>query len=177
MSKTKILSCAVVGALSIGLALAAQETLNVKTGLWEMTVVTRLSGALPIPDDALAKMSPEQRAQIEAAYQAKMSAKPTPEIKQSCLTKEKLEEGFAFNKETNPNCKRTSSQSSATTVDLKEECTTDQGSSTVSIHYVALTPEKVTGTGHLSVTSGGHTMVSDMTVSGKWLNSNCGEVK
>jgi len=38
--------------------------LNVKTGLWEMTV--QLHGLPPIPNDALARLPPAQRAKMEA---------------------------------------------------------------------------------------------------------------
>ena len=41
--------------------------LNIKEGLWEMTVTHSMTGMPAIPPETLAKMPPEQRARIEAA--------------------------------------------------------------------------------------------------------------
>ena len=54
---------------SMVLAYAADPAFDVKTGLWEVTSTGSMSGAPPIPQDALARMTPEQRAQMEAAMQ------------------------------------------------------------------------------------------------------------
>lgn len=52
-----------VGFIAALPAPAADNTpLKVKPGLWEMTSDSERSGAPPIPPEALAKMSPEQRA-------------------------------------------------------------------------------------------------------------------
>ncbi|MGA2360569.1 MAG: hypothetical protein ABSF66_16325 [Terriglobales bacterium] len=64
--------------------------LNVKEGLWEMTVTHSMSGmpAMPdIPPDVLAKMPPEQRARMEAM----MKGGPSTDVRKECITKEKIE--------------------------------------------------------------------------------------
>ena len=67
--------------------------LNVKEGLWEMTMTHSMTGmpAVPnIPPDALAKLPPEQRARVEAMM------KGGPNVQKVCITKEKLEKHSAF---------------------------------------------------------------------------------
>ncbi len=69
--------------------------LNVKEGLWEITVTHSMSGmpAMPsIPPDALAKMPPEQRARIEAM----MKGGASTDVHKDCITKEKLEKTNCF---------------------------------------------------------------------------------
>jgi hypothetical protein len=46
------------------------EPLNVKIGLWENTTTISSSGAVGIPPERLAKMSPEQRASGSSAQGA-----------------------------------------------------------------------------------------------------------
>jgi hypothetical protein len=49
---------------------------NIKLGLWEVTNNPQVSGQIPIPEDQLAKLSPEQRAKIEAMIQNGMQMPP-----------------------------------------------------------------------------------------------------
>src|SRR5579863_8764845 len=75
--------------------------LDVKTGEWEYTVTTQMTG-LPqsaqhqmpsIPPEQLAKMPLEQRARVEAALKqagAMASGKPTTTTSKSCIRKEDL---------------------------------------------------------------------------------------
>ena len=64
----KILSqFALCAGAAIALAQAAEYAKpNIKPGLWEVTVTPKVSGEMPIPEDQLAKMTPEQRAKVEA---------------------------------------------------------------------------------------------------------------
>lgn len=50
------------------------QPLNVKTGLWESTTTSTTSGQMPLPSDMLAKLSPDQRARIEARMNANSAA-------------------------------------------------------------------------------------------------------
>lgn len=65
---------------------ARAESLNVKSGAWEMTVTTVSSGMKLSPEMA-AKMTPVQRAQMEQMMKAR-EGKPHTTTLQSCLTKE-----------------------------------------------------------------------------------------
>ncbi len=64
------------------------QPLNVKLGLWEVTSTTNVSGMPPIPDDVLARMTPEQRARMEAAMKARSGEGPKTTVRKECITKE-----------------------------------------------------------------------------------------
>src|SRR5690348_14437858 len=66
--------------------------LAVKPGLWEMTSDIQHSGAPPIPPDALAKMSPEQRQKVEQMMQGAMA--PQHRVDKHCVTAEDIKKGF-----------------------------------------------------------------------------------
>lgn len=65
---------------------AHAESLNVKAGSWEMTVTTVTSG-MKLSPEMSAKMSPQQRAQMEQMIKAR-EGKPHTMTAQSCITKE-----------------------------------------------------------------------------------------
>ena len=73
------------------------ETLNIKTGAWEVTVSTATAGMM-IPKDALAKMPPEQRARIEAMMSAR-DGKVNTRTRRSCVTQQDLARGELTAKE------------------------------------------------------------------------------
>ena len=81
------------------------QPLDVKLGLWETTSTTQMTGMPPIPPEVLDRMTPEQRAQMEATMGAS-GGQPKAHITKSCMTKERLEKGGSFG-EDRPNCKRT----------------------------------------------------------------------
>src|SRR5450759_2339450 len=80
--------------------------LNVKEGLWEMTVTHSMTGMPAIPPDTLAKMPPEQRARVEAAMKQSGMGGPTADVHKECVTKEKLEKQSAFS-DNRKECTRT----------------------------------------------------------------------
>ncbi|HTE88846.1 MAG TPA: hypothetical protein VK639_07845 [Terriglobales bacterium] len=51
------------------------QPLNVKTGLWETTTTRITSGEIPIPAEMLARLTPEQRAKMEARMKANSQRK------------------------------------------------------------------------------------------------------
>lgn len=157
---------------------SAQTTnINVKTGLWESTVVTHTTGLPPIPDDQLQQMTPEQRQQFQAAMEAARARGAQPRTVKSCITKEKLERGLRFDSP-RPNCKRTILNNTSTVMEVREDCTGEQGmTTTMTAHYEAKDPETVAGTFQLVVTRGGSMMTSDGTIDGKWVADDCGDVK
>lgn len=91
-----------------GLALAAEQ-LAVKTGLWESTTVTTTSGIqIPqLPAEALSRLPPEQRAQMENMMKQLGANGPSTRTDRSCLTEQDLKEGLfkALRESENANCK------------------------------------------------------------------------
>ena len=77
-----------------GLAICASqvvraEPFDLKLGAWEMTYTTETSGGM-IPQAALEKMPPAQRAKLEAAMKKHEAAGTRTRTHQSCVTKEDL---------------------------------------------------------------------------------------
>ncbi|HEY1242524.1 MAG TPA: hypothetical protein VGF16_18310, partial [Bryobacteraceae bacterium] len=75
------------------------KPMDVKTGLWESTMTNQMSGQMPIPAEALAKLTPEQRARIEQAMKARASQGPKTSTNRSCVTKEQLNKPMTFNQD------------------------------------------------------------------------------
>jgi len=150
--------------------------LNVKEGLWEVTVTHSMTGmpATPnIPPDALAKMPPEQRARIEAM----MKGTPTTDVRKECVTKEKLEKNLAFGN-SRGDCTRTVVTSTGHKLEMKVHCEEKQSSTDAQFVIEAIGSDSVKGTNHMvSNTSSGHTMTMDFTFSSKYLGPECGDVK
>ena len=73
--------------LFCGAALAADsvQPLDVKLGLWESTTTTEHSGAPPIPDEVLARLTPEQRAKIEERAKASAQQGPKTTTRKNCV--------------------------------------------------------------------------------------------
>ncbi len=148
--------------------------LNVKLGLWEATIVVQSSGAPPIDTS---KMTPEQRARMEAALEASRKRAATPHTTRTCLTKEKLEQ-MPFQDRKDQSCKHTVTASTTSMYAVKFACTGEQGAATSGEwHFEAATPELVKGNGEITMENAGQKMVSTTTMTAKWVADSCGDVK
>ncbi|MFI5115410.1 MAG: DUF3617 family protein [Terriglobales bacterium] len=169
----KLFLLAVIGLLaSLVLAQTARfQPLNVKPGLWQVTVDTTMSG---IPPDVLARldrMAPEQRAQVEATFRA------APHIRnyKKCVKKEDLQkEPFSGRDE---KCYWTLVSSSSSEMEVRGtscEAGKNQGMETnVHLKIHALDSENVKASLKGKATGNGQTMSLDGTYTGKWLSSTC----
>jgi hypothetical protein len=149
--------------------------LNVKEGLWEVTVTHSMTGlpAANIPPDALAKMPPEQRARVEAM----MKGGSNTDVRKECVTKEKLEKQSAFSNNRG-DCTRTVVSSTGRKIEVKFHCVEKQSSSDGSFVMEAIASDNVKGTMHLvSNTSSGRNVTMDLTITSKYLGPECGDVK
>ena len=160
------------------LALRAADNitpLNVKEGLWEMTVTHSMSGmpATPtIPPDVLAKMPPEQRARVEAA----MKGGPSTDVRKECITKEKLERHSAFSNNRG-DCTRTVVNSTGSKLEMKIHCEEKQTSTEGTLVVEAVGSDRVKGTMQSATSANGHTMNMNFAFSSKYLGPACGDVK
>ncbi len=150
------------------------KALNAKEGLWEITASHSASGmpaTANIPPDALAKMTPEQRARVDALMAGK------PDVHKECITKEKLEKNSAFA----PNrgeCSYNVVNSTGRKMEVKFHCQDKQSSTDGTYVMEAIDPDNVKGTIHMvSNSSGDHTTTMDFTISSKYLGPACGDVK
>ena len=162
--------------MCVGLFGAEKFTpLNVKTGLWESTTTTTMSGQLPLSDELLSKLTPEQRARFEARLKANSPDKTHTFTNRNCLTKEKLERGlFGPNEK---ECTETVLNSSSSKLEVKLACQSEGMKSEGTMLIEALGSESAKGSGNMTVTGGGHTMNSKTSFSAKWLGPSCGNVK
>ncbi|MGA7293207.1 MAG: DUF3617 domain-containing protein [Terriglobales bacterium] len=153
--------------------------LNVKEGLWEVTVTHSMSG-MPamanLPPEALANLPPDQRARVEAM----MKGGPSTDVRKECVTKEKLAKQAAFGAN-RANCTHDLVSSTGSRLEMKMHCVV-KNSTTMDGTYIveALGSDNVKGSMH-AVTKAGDgnadTMKMDFTFNSKYLGPDCGDVK
>src|ERR687888_2736858 len=112
---------AIVG--STMLTYAADPAFDVKTGLWEITSTGTTTGMPPIPAEALARMTPDQRAKMEAAMQAAISQNNQPHVSKSCITERQLEKAPNFAEQHDKSCAQTVINRTASLIETRVECT------------------------------------------------------
>jgi Protein of unknown function (DUF3617) len=152
------------------------QPLNVKLGLWE-TSMTHATGGMPampaIPPEALAKLTPEQRARIEGMMKDRASG--TTAVK-SCLTKEKIDKQTAFQNERS-NCTHTVLSSSGSGFEMKLRCAEKDSTTDGTFKLDVINSENVKGVMHMVVSGSGNNMNIDSTFTGRYLGAACGDVK
>ncbi len=143
------------------------DALNVKTGAWEMTTTTLITG-MPMPAEALAEMTPEQRARIEAMMAAR-AGKPSKHVSKSCVTKEDLDQDSMI-KSDNVDCKKDVISRSTTKIVVTETCDAPHAS-TSNVIIEARTPENVVAS--MDMTQPGASGKIHVDVDGRWLGASC----
>jgi len=156
--------------------------LNVKTGLWEMTSTGEATGAPPIPAEYLARMTPEQRAQVQQRMAAGMARANQPRVNRQCVTKEELQRGINVQDEANKgnqstNCQKMLTTLTDTVMDMKQTCSGGGNTTTMTMHCVANNPQSVTGHVEVTMVGQGNTMSIKRDMSGKWIGPDCTAAK
>lgn len=170
----------IVVALFGGVAAWAAEpiALNMNTGEWEYTVIMQQAGApaapqMPqIPQAALDKMSPEQRAQMQAAMQkalGAMSGKPI--TSKNCVKKEDLTNFNPTN--VNKNCKMTVNNSTRSKFDATVVCDSADNATTSNISAEALSSTSLKFTVVTKGAAAGTPVNMTINGTGKWLSGTC----
>jgi hypothetical protein len=171
----------VLGANGAAMALAhagePAPQLNVKLGLWEIGTHPQVSGNLPIGDEQLQKMPPEQRAKFEAAMQAALARGAQPRLFKECMTPEKRSRGFNAGSDEGKDCKTTVLTNTASEFQAQRECSGEDRAQSTDVHFRVVSPDHVTGTVLMVMSRDGKTMTVNSTMEGKWLGSDCGSVK
>ncbi|HQZ39651.1 MAG TPA: DUF3617 domain-containing protein [Vicinamibacterales bacterium] len=144
------------------------ETLDIKTGAWEITTKTLIAG-MQIPQEAMANMPAAQRARIEEAMRAR-AGKVNTTTYQSCVTQQDLDRGNLGNSE-QKNCTRKVVTQSARHLELEETCGAPEPSAG---HFKVDTtsPENFTGVFDMTPNQGTKVHVE---MSGRWLGATCKE--
>jgi hypothetical protein len=148
--------------------------LNVKTGLWQNTATTIVTGGLGIPPEMMSRLTPEQRARYEAAMKHEANGTPRTRTTKSCLTQKNLNED-PFGKESREDmkCKETVITSTGSDLEVREQCSGGTSSSDIHMKAHAIDSEHVVGTTETTVTMGGRTMHSTGKIDFKWLGATC----
>lgn len=154
------------------LVMAQYQPLSVKTGQWQTTVLVDRSGSMAMPSDYMAKLTPEQRARVEAAMKRASKPKTTARVNQDCLTQDELTRGTPF-KPDNNRCTQTVLSSSSSRLNLEQDCAEDSMTMKTTMALVAVSPELVKGTGVVTVNSEGHTLTSNITFTSEWKSASC----
>jgi Protein of unknown function (DUF3617) len=150
---------------------------NIKPGLWEVTNSPQVIGDMPISEDQLAQMSPEQRARLEAAMKAGMASANKARTYKECMTPEKIARGFDIDKDEGKSCKRKIVSSTATELQLHDECESTERKTVSDVHFQVKGGTQMTGKINVVISSGAKTMTVNSSVQGKWLGADCGAVK
>jgi hypothetical protein len=150
--------------------------LNAKPGLWEITSAQQMKGALPVPPDVLAKMSPEQRAKIEALFKQREGQGPVTRTRKSCITQEQLSKN-PFTEE-RPSCQRVIVNSTPTLFEFHQECNESNGSHISTDGKFELSGDtNMKGTMKMKSDNSGRTTDISIDMSGKWLSADCAQAK
>ena len=142
--------------------------LDVRLGMWESTMTMQTSGAPPIPPELLAKMTPEQKAMLEA----RMKAGPKTTVNKHCVTKEDLNKGLNFG-EVKGSCQRTVVNASSSKQEFRFECSNAGIKSSGTIRVEAVDPEHVKVSSQFTSGDGSHAMNINATGAGKWVSAEC----
>lgn len=162
----------VVACACCPLIVSAADRLNVKTGLWEITASTRMTGMPPLPKEMLDKLTPEQRAEIEAKVKQNQGGAPETDTSRECITDRDLDKPFESGNA--DECKQEVVRSSVTSQEFRLTCSGEyKGEGTFKI--TAPTPETMTGALDLSIGEGSMKMTVKSELKGRWLGPDCGE--
>ncbi len=178
MNKYNVYAAVMAGLMMTGaITSAVAEPLNIKPGLWEMTVRGEMHGMPPIPEEQLQGLSPQQRAAIEKMMAE--SAKPHIRELKQCITQADLNKSEdLFNADqSGMKCKNKLSKHSAKSMSGTIDCAKGNTRSTGDFTYKAKDREHVTGKVSMTVTNGANTMTMIGTMSGHWLGAECTKTK
>ncbi len=169
------LTALVFGVTTMVFAADKVDPLDVKTGLWDVTFTSNMSGAPPITADRLDKMSPEQRARLEKMWKDREAKGAQTSNRKHCVTQEQLKDHAFIEDE--PSCKRTVLASTSKELNVRVQCSSEEGTRTSTYHIHAVSSEEVKGAIHVEHSGGGRTLEITNDFTGKWLAPMCGGLK
>ena len=166
------------------LALAADRP-PLKLGLWEITTESQGGPALPpgampqLSPEQLAKLPPEARARIEAMAAGRAGG-GNHTFKQ-CLTAKSLDHAFQNDDERARKCTRTIVSQTSSGVEVRFECPNlgpgGAGNTHGTLKWTMLNPETTQGSLEMTLDIGRGPMTHTTGINGKWVSSDCGDVK
>jgi len=148
------------------------QPLDVKLGLWESTSTMERSGAPPIPDEVLARLTPEQRAKIEERAKASAQQGPKTTTRKNCVKKEDLDKAMAFGND-DKTCHRTVLASSSSKLEFRMECGAGTMKSNGTVRIEVVSADHVKGSIQMNIGEGTRSMKMNSTIESKWLGPVC----
>ena len=177
----QINSLKVLAALALGAsALGAQAQVS-KAGLWEVT--SKLGGsaemdkAMAQMQQQMASMPPDQRKQMEAMLAKQgmsMTSTPGGVVSKMCITKDMVERG-QMPAQTQGDCTSTTSNKSSAGMTFKFTCASPPSSGEG--QYTFMGDSAYTMKMKINTQQQGKSVVTTMDTSGKWLGTDCGNIK
>lgn len=155
---------------AIALPLLAADSLQVKTGLWETTIVSNATG-MSMPPEQLSKMPPAQRAQMEQMMKQMSARGPRTHKEKSCITEKDLKEGAFRGADDNDkeHCKYTQVSSTPRHQEVTYACSGGGHSGNGRMVIDAADSTHVQGT--IDFKSDSATI--NMKLTGVWLSASC----
>jgi hypothetical protein len=155
--------------LATATLVAQAPAIDLKLGLWEQTILTKLGGLPPGIDTS--KIPPAQLAQMMAALGEQ------PMTTRTCITKEDLaDESFMLESQPDVKCKRTLTTNTRTSYAAEITCTGARTTKGV-VSIQATSNEAFTGTMQMASTQDGKTTNVSMKLTGKYVGAACGNGK
>jgi len=154
-------------------AAAQYQPLNVKTGQWQTTVLINSGGSMALPSSQMERLTPEQRARVEAAMKQASKLKIIRYVNQDGLTQDDLNKGTPF-KSDDKQCTQKVLNSTSSKLNIEQDCAEDTMSTKTVMTLEALSSEQVKGIGTVTATSEGHIFTSNITFTSRWLSPACG---
>jgi len=163
------------------LAAAAQAQTHMRPGLWEETITSKTdnaqaNAAMDQMKQRLAAMTPEQRAAMEKMMGGRaLPGSGAPTVMRVCITKEQAERAFA--PDGNGHCTRSNIARSGNVTSFDFSCTSAHSSVTGHGAFTEM------GDSAFAVSSSADTVSTKMTmhvqsdITGKFVSSDCGDVK
>jgi hypothetical protein len=145
-----VLLGAVLASATILLADSSVQPLNVKPGLWEVTMNITING---------------------------MGAPSRTNVYRSCVKKEDLNK-YPFS-DPDKKCTYTVLSSTGSTMEARGTCAPGSEGAKIDfkLRLDALDSENVKGTGQMTMSAQGGTMNGNYAATAKWLSANCGNVR
>jgi Protein of unknown function (DUF3617) len=165
----KLKAVALLGCGLFALVASAADKLDIRTGTWEVTATTHMSGT-PLSREMLGKMTPQQRAEIEAAMKAEAAKGPQTEVTRECITTDDVEQ--PFKSASTEDCTQSISRTTRTTQEVRLVCTGEyKGTGLLRVN--APNPESMTATLDLRAGEAPEAFTIKSQMKGRWLTAQC----
>ncbi len=150
----------------------APTPLDIKPGLWETATTTETTGSPAIPPDLLARMTPQQQAQLEAQMKAATPHGAHTDVRKHCVTKEELAKGLSFGDD-HGSCKQTVLRASSGKREIHLDCGNSGIKAAGTIRFEAIDREHVKISSEITSGDASHVMKVVSTGTAKWVSAPC----